>query len=74
MLAADNELTGHLFAHTQNGPEERYTARDRTLFALESDIRKHVTTAIALPALPPRHEARANSASVRHVPLPGLDA
>jgi len=74
MLAADNELTGHLFAHTQNGPEERYSARDRTLFVLESDIRNHVTTAIALPALPPRHEARANPATVRHVSLPGLEA
>ena len=74
MIAADNELTGHLFAHTQNWPEERYSARDRTLFVLESDIRSRVTTAVALPALPPRHEARANPATARHVPLPGLEA
>jgi hypothetical protein len=73
MLAADNELTGHLFAHTENGLQEHYTARDRTLFVLESDIRSGTTTAAALPALPPRHEQRSNPATVRHVPLPGLD-
>ena len=72
MFAADGELSGHLFAHSERGHEERYTARDRTLFVLEGDIRNGETTALALPVLPPRHEQRTNPATVRHVALPGL--
>lgn len=72
MFAADGELTGHLSARTEKGVAEHYTARDRTLFVLESDIRNGETTALALPALPPRHEQRTNPATVRHVALPGL--
>lgn len=72
MLAADTELTGHLFAHTERGHEERYTARDQTLFVLESDTRNGDPTAYLLPALPPRHEQRSNPAIPRRVSLPGL--
>ncbi len=72
MLAADTELTGHLFARTERGPEEHYSARERMLFVLESDIRDGKTTARALPVLPPRHEQRSSPGAVRHVPLPGL--
>ena len=72
--AADPELTGNLNHGTGQYREERYVARDRTLFVLESDIRDGKTTALALPALPPRHEQRASPATVRHVPLPGLEA
>jgi hypothetical protein len=74
MCAADYELTGHLSARTENGLEERYTARARTLFVLEGEIRNGETTALALPALPPRHEQRRSPATVRHVSLPGLEA
>jgi len=73
VYAADCELTGHLNHGTGAYREERYIARDRMLFALESDIRDNKTTAIALPALPPRHEQRTDPATVRHVPLPGLE-
>jgi hypothetical protein len=71
--AADYELTGHLSANTYEGRQEHYTARDRILFALESDLREGVTTAVALPALPPRHEERTTPAHVRRVPLPGVE-
>jgi len=70
MYAADGELTGHLSAHTERGHEERYTARDRTLFVIESDIRNGETTALALPALPLRHEQRTNPATVPTSPYP----
>jgi hypothetical protein len=73
MLAADTELTGHLFARTERGPEEHYSARERTLFVLDSDIRNGKTAARALPALPPRHEQRTSPGAVRHVLLPGLE-
>ena len=51
MLAADTELNGHVFAHTERGHEGRYTARDRTLFVLRSDIRNGDPAAYQLPAL-----------------------
>lgn len=73
LLAADNELTGHLFATTEDGFREHYTARDRTLFVLESDIRNGDAKALALPPVPPRHERREQPASVRRVALPGLE-
>lgn len=71
--AADYELTGHLSTTTYNGREQHYTARDRILLALESDLREGITTAVALPAVPPRREQRENPARVRRVALPGLD-
>jgi predicted transcriptional regulator len=74
VYAADSELTGHLNHGVGEYREERFTARDRMLFALEGDIREGKTTALALPAVPPRHDQRTNPASVRHVPLPGLEA
>lgn len=73
MLAADSELTGYLSARTENGLEERYTARDRTLFVLEGVIRNRDATAYKLPVLPPRHGQRSNPATPRRVALPGLD-
>lgn len=73
MQAADCELIGHLSIWTEDGHQERYHARDRTLFVLESDIRNGQTTAMGLPALPPCHEQRSSPASVRRVALPGLE-
>ncbi len=73
MYAADSELIGHLSTWTEDGRQERYLARDRTLFVLESDIRNGDMRAMCLPALPPRHEQRENPASVRRVALPGLE-
>ncbi len=73
MYAADDELIGHLSTWTEEGHQERYLARDRTLFVLESDIRNGDTRALLLPALPARHEQRENPASVRRVALPGLE-
>jgi hypothetical protein len=73
MLAADTELIGHLSARTEKGLEERFTARDRTLFVLEGDIRNGAPTAYKLPALPPRHEQRSDPATPRRVALPGLE-
>lgn len=35
LLAADGELTAHLFAHTQDDLQEHYAARDRILFVFE---------------------------------------
>lgn len=71
--AADYELTGRLSANTYEGRQEHYTARDRTLFVLESELRDGITTAMALPAVPPRHADRDSPAHVRRVPLPGLE-
>ncbi|MGH2897507.1 MAG: hypothetical protein ACRDMZ_02445 [Solirubrobacteraceae bacterium] len=73
LYAADSELTGHLNYGVGQHREERYVARDRTLFVLEDDIHTGKTTGVALPALPPRHDERSNPATVRHVPLPGLE-
>ena len=73
MHAADCELIGHLSTWTEDGRQDRYLSRDRTLFVLESDIRNGDTRALRLPALPPRHEQRSNPASVRRVALPGLE-
>jgi hypothetical protein len=73
IYAADYELTACLSAGTGPDREQRHTARDRTLFVLEGDIRSGNPEAMLLPALPPRHEARANPASVRRVGLPGLE-
>ena len=72
MQAADYELIGHLSAWTQEGHQERFYGRDRTLFVVEDDIRKGEAIALCLPALPPRHEQRSSPASVRRIPLPGL--
>lgn len=73
LLATDNELTGHLFANTEEGFREHYTARDRTPFVLESDIHNGDAKALALPPVPPRHERREQPPSVRRVALPGLE-
>jgi hypothetical protein len=70
--AADHELAGHLSAFTEDGHQERYYGRDRTLFVLEDEIRKGDAMALRLPALPPGHERRASPATVRRLTLPGL--
>lgn len=72
LRAADHELVGHLSAWTEDGHQERYYGRDRTLFVLEDDIRKGEPEALRLPALPPRHEQRPSPAAVRRLPPPGL--
>lgn len=74
LYAADSELTGHLSHGSGEYRQERYTARDRLLFVLESDIRNANPEAMQLPELPPRHERRTNPASVRRTALPGLEA
>lgn len=72
MHAADFELLGFLSAWTQDGHQECFYGREHTLFALEHDLREGETVALRLPALPPRHEQRANPATVRRMALPGL--
>jgi hypothetical protein len=74
MQAADFELIGHLGARTERGYQERFHGRDRTLFALEDDIRNDDSIALRLPALPPCHEHRPSPATVRRSTLPGLEA
>jgi hypothetical protein len=73
LRGADRELTGCLSAGTGPDRQQRYFARDRTLFVLEGDIRDGNPEAMRLPALPPRHEQRESPASVRRIALPGLD-
>lgn len=51
MNAADLELIGHLSGWTEASRQERYFARDRTLFVLESDIRNGEATAMLLPSV-----------------------
>jgi hypothetical protein len=73
LYAADYQLTGCLSAGTGPDREQRYFARDRTLFVLESDIRTGEPEAMLLPERPPRHEQREHPGRVRRVALPGLE-
>ena len=72
VLAADRELVGHLSGWTNDGRQQRYFGRDRTLFVVDEGLRGDDVMAIRLPAFPPGHEHRKPPGSVRRMPLPGL--
>jgi hypothetical protein len=72
LRAADNELDASIFRWTDSGREDRYIARHRIYFALESDIRQGDTAAIRLPTWPRDNEQRTDS-NLRRVVLPGIE-
>jgi hypothetical protein len=70
LAAADQELSGHQLVVREGGPEDHFSGRDRTLFALAGDLYAGGLSAYCVPALPPNHPERGEQATPRRRYLP----